>query len=57
MCVKKSSPSPKKTIASDRAKNLAQETGALVYWQTADETKARIAADSATLGVINSALE
>ena len=42
---------------SDRAKKLADETGALVYWQSADETTARIEADSATLGQINASLE
>ena len=47
----------KKTVMSDRAKKLAEETGALVYWQTADETNARIEADSATLDTINAALE
>ncbi len=49
--------SAKKTLASDRAMKLAKETGALVYWQDADETNARIEADSATLGVINATLE
>ena len=47
----------KKTVMSDRAQKLAKETGAIVYWQTADETNARIEADIATLGVINGALE
>ena len=47
----------KKTVMSDRAKKLAEETGALVYWQTADATNARIEADSATLDTINAALE
>lgn len=47
----------KKTVMSDRAKKLADETGALVYWQSADETTARIEADSATLGQINASLE
>ena len=46
-----------KTLASDRAMKLAEETGALIYWQSAAETEARIAADSETLGAINAALE
>ncbi len=46
-----------KTMASERAMKLAEETGALVYWQTAEEVSARIEADSATLGAINAALE
>ncbi len=47
----------KKTLASDRAMKLAEETGALVYWQTADETTARIEADSAAMAKVNAALE
>lgn len=46
-----------KTMASDRAKALAAETGALVYWQDAAATNARIEADGATLGAVNAALE
>ena len=46
-----------KTMASERALKLAEETGALVYWQTAEETNAQIEADIATLGAINAALE
>jgi hypothetical protein len=34
-----------------------QQTGALVYWQTADQTTARIEADIATLGAINALLQ
>ena len=45
------------TIASDRAMKLAEETGALVYWQIAEETEARITADSATLDAIDTALQ
>lgn len=45
-----------KTIASDRAKQLAMDTGALIYWQSAEETAARIKADIATMGAINAAL-
>ncbi|MDB4198378.1 tripartite tricarboxylate transporter substrate-binding protein [Ascidiaceihabitans sp.] len=46
-----------KTMASERAMKLAAETGALVYWQSAEDTNAQIEADSATLGAINAALE
>ena len=46
-----------KTMASERAMKLAEETGALVYWQSAEDTNAQIEADSATLGAINAALE
>lgn len=38
-----------KTMMSERAQKLAAETGALVYWQSADEVKAQIATDIATL--------
>jgi len=47
----------KKTLASERAMKLAEETGALVYWQTAEQTNARIEADGVTLGAINASLE
>jgi tripartite-type tricarboxylate transporter receptor subunit TctC len=49
--------SAQKTIASDRAQALMQQTGALVYWQTADQTTARVEADIATLGAINALLQ
>lgn len=45
-----------KTVMSDRAQKLASETGALVYWQPADEVKAQIAKDIETLGVIDALL-
>ncbi len=45
------------TMASDRAKKFMADTGALIYWQNADETNARIEADSATLAKINAMLE
>ena len=38
------------TMASDRAKTLAKETGALSYWQNAEEAEAQIAADTEGLG-------
>ena len=47
----------RETMASDRAKEFMANTGALVYWQDADETRARVAADTATLAAINALLE
>jgi len=47
----------KKTLASDRAKKLAEDTGALIYWQDAEESAKRIVADRATLGEIGKILE
>jgi tripartite-type tricarboxylate transporter receptor subunit TctC len=38
-----------KTVMSERAQTLAAETGALVYWQNADEVKTQIQTDIATL--------
>lgn len=46
----------KKTVMSDRAQAVAEETGALVYWLDADESAKVIAEDKATLGTIASAL-
>ena len=40
------------TIASERVQTLAAETGALVYWQNAEETTAQIEQDIETLGRI-----
>jgi tripartite-type tricarboxylate transporter receptor subunit TctC len=45
------------TMASERAQKFMADTGALVYWQGADETNALIEADSATLAKINGMLE
>ena len=45
------------TMASDRAKDFMAKTGALVYWQNAEDTNARIARDTETLGKINALLE
>ncbi len=45
-----------KTVNSERAQQLAEETGALVYWLNADESAAVIAEDKATLGTISEAL-
>jgi len=46
-----------RTIASERVQRLAEETGALVYWQNAEEATAQIEQDIETLGVISGMLE
>jgi tripartite-type tricarboxylate transporter receptor subunit TctC len=46
----------KETVMSERAQTLAAETGALVYWQTADDVKAQIEQDIETLAGIESKL-
>ena len=46
----------KKTVMSERAQKLAAETGAAVYWQTADEVTAQIATDIETLNGISKLL-
>ena len=46
-----------KTVMSDRAQALAKETGALVYWQNAEESAARIAADAEIMGNVAGLLE
>ncbi|MEZ5716705.1 MAG: tripartite tricarboxylate transporter substrate-binding protein [Paracoccaceae bacterium] len=46
-----------KAVMSERAQKLAQETGALVYWQNAADSAARIAADIATMDRIKETLE
>ena len=45
------------TVMSDRAQVLAAETGALVYWQGADESAARIQQDIDTVARIGQLLE
>lgn len=45
-----------KTVTSDQAKKLAAETGALIYWQPADEVQAQIASDIETMGRIGEML-
>jgi len=45
------------TMASERAQALAAQTGALVYWQNAEDATARIASDIAVSGAINAILE
>jgi tripartite-type tricarboxylate transporter receptor subunit TctC len=47
----------RETMASERAQAVAAETGALVYWQDADESAARIATDIDTVGRIGALLE
>jgi len=46
----------RETVMSDRAQQLAQETGALVYWQDADSVRAQIASDIETLRNIDAML-
>ncbi len=45
------------TMASDRAKDFMAQTGALVYWQNAEDTAARIEADIEALSKVNAMLE
>lgn len=45
-----------KTMMSERAQALAAETGALVYWQSADEVVTQIEADIKTMGAIKTIL-
>ncbi|MBB3995687.1 tripartite-type tricarboxylate transporter receptor subunit TctC [Sulfitobacter undariae] len=45
------------TMKSERAQALAAETGALVYWQDAEASKARISQDIKTMGVIDGLLK
>jgi len=47
----------KETVMSERAQNVAKETGALVYWQDADDSAARIAKDIDTVARIGELLE
>lgn len=49
--------SAKATIMSERAKEFAANTGALLYWQDAEASAARIVKDRETLGKINAILE
>ena len=46
-----------KTMLSDRAQAVANETGALVYWQDADQSASRVAADIATMAKISALLD
>ena len=47
----------KATVMSDRAQQVAKDTGASIYWQEAEPSAARIAADGATLEKIGAMLE
>ncbi|MDH3661033.1 MAG: tripartite tricarboxylate transporter substrate binding protein [Alphaproteobacteria bacterium] len=46
----------KETVMSERAQKLAADTGAAVYWQDADASAERIAADGERLGAIGALL-
>ncbi|PJE28796.1 Tripartite-type tricarboxylate transporter, receptor component TctC [Pseudooceanicola antarcticus] len=46
-----------KVMASEAAKQLAADTGALIYWQDAAEAEAQIEADMETLATISGLLE
>ncbi|AHC99929.1 tripartite tricarboxylate transporter substrate-binding protein [Leisingera methylohalidivorans] len=45
-----------KTVMSERAQNVAKETGALVYWQNAGDSAARVANDIGTMARISGLL-
>ena len=45
-----------RVVLGDRAQKVAADTGALVYWQDADESAARIKADIETLATIEALL-
>ena len=45
-----------KTVASERAQQLAKDTGALIYWQPADEVVEQIASDIDTMARIDGIL-
>ena len=47
----------KETVMSDRAQAVAKETGALVYWQDANDSAARVANDIATMDRIGALLD
>lgn len=47
----------RETIASERAKKLAADTGALIYWKDAEESARQIEVDGATLAEINTLIE
>lgn len=46
----------RETIASPRAQQVAKDTGALLYWKDAEESRAQIAADTAKLARIGAML-
>ena len=47
----------KETVMSERAQKVAEDTGAEIYWQSAEESAARIVADGERLGAIGALLE
>ena len=47
----------KETMASERAQDFMAKTGALVYWQNAEDTTAQIEADAEALAKINAMLD
>jgi tripartite-type tricarboxylate transporter receptor subunit TctC len=47
----------KKVALSDKAKKLAKDTGALIYWQDVDAANAQIASDIEALGRLGKILE
>ncbi|MFT5504724.1 MAG: tripartite-type tricarboxylate transporter receptor subunit TctC [Gammaproteobacteria bacterium] len=46
-----------KVMASDKAKKLAKETGALIYWQDVDQAYKQIEKDIISVGRVNKILE
>jgi len=46
-----------KTVMSDRAQNVAKQTGAQIYWQNAADSAAQIMADEEAMGKISEMLE
>lgn len=46
-----------KTVMSERAQKLGQDTGGIIYWQDAEAAAARIASDIAVLAEIEALLE
>ena len=47
----------KKTMASDKAKKFAKDTGAQIYWKDADASKKQIDADTEAFGKLNALLQ
>ncbi len=47
----------KETMASDRAQDFMARTGALVYWQNAEDTAAQIEADAEAFAKVNAMLQ
>ncbi|MBO6726310.1 MAG: hypothetical protein JJ911_11670 [Rhizobiaceae bacterium] len=47
----------RETIASDRAKKLAEDTGALIYWKDEEQSRQQIETDAATMAEITRLIE